>query len=129
MLLQGIVSIKPPQFDVPDKTDLCSWNEKAYTLRVILSLKYIKVEVRTHLFLNGLVLGVSNIKKISPSSRLISKYIEDILYEESDAADPTNYRPISILSVLSKVLERVAHTQLYSYFTEHNIFISLIMTP
>ena len=29
-----------------------------------------------------------------------------------------NYRPISVLPVISKVLENVMHTQLLEYFTE-----------
>ena len=35
--------------------------------------------------------------------------------------DPRNYRPISVLPVLSKVLERLCHKQLTSYFDEHNL--------
>ena len=32
-----------------------------------------------------------------------------------------NYRPISILPVLSKILERAVHRQLYHYLQQHNI--------
>ncbi len=35
------------------------------------------------------------------------------LYKEGDREDPSNYRPISILPALSKVLERIIHSQLY----------------
>ncbi len=43
------------------------------------------------------------------------------LFKEGDASNPSNYRPISILPALGKILERVTHTQLYQYFTVHNI--------
>ena len=33
-----------------------------------------------------------------------------------------NYRPISILPSISKIFERVAYNQLYSYFSDNNIF-------
>ena len=33
-----------------------------------------------------------------------------------------NYRPVSILSPLSKVLERVVYEQIYEYFSQNNIF-------
>ena len=34
----------------------------------------------------------------------------------------TNFRPISVLPVFSKILERVIHDQLVSYFLQHNLF-------
>lgn len=33
----------------------------------------------------------------------------------------TNYRPISVLSAVSKVLEKIVYLQLYSYFTNNNL--------
>ena len=43
------------------------------------------------------------------------------LYKEGDTTLPSNYRPISILPCLSKILERISHSQIYSYITENNI--------
>ena len=43
------------------------------------------------------------------------------LFKESDASNPSNYRPISIFPCLGKVCERIIHTQLYGYFTEQNL--------
>ena len=37
------------------------------------------------------------------------------LFKKGDRSDPGNYRPVSILSVVSKVLEKVVHEQLYRY--------------
>ena len=34
----------------------------------------------------------------------------------------TNYRPISLLSSIFKIIEKVAHNQISYYFTSHNVF-------
>ena len=41
-----------------------------------------------------------------------------------DLADPSKFRPISIVPGIAKIVERVVHQQLYSYFTEHELFSS-----
>ena len=43
------------------------------------------------------------------------------LHKKEDVLEPKNYRPVSILSPLSKVLERVVHDQLYQYFIKNKI--------
>jgi hypothetical protein len=43
------------------------------------------------------------------------------LFKKGDKQDPSNYRPISILPSLSKILEKAVHTQFYSYLTENNL--------
>ena len=43
------------------------------------------------------------------------------LFKKGKAEDIDNYRPISILRVLSKILERDVHRQLYHYLQQHNI--------
>ena len=43
------------------------------------------------------------------------------LHKKSDKCCFNNYRPISILPTISKVLERVMYTQLYNYFNENNL--------
>ncbi len=54
-----------------------------------------------------------------PSSRKCSKVFP--LYKSGDRANATNYRPISVLPALSKLMEKAVYTQLYDYLTEHNI--------
>ena len=44
------------------------------------------------------------------------------IFKSGDSSVLSNYRPISILPVLSKVLERLLHKQLYNYFVHNNIF-------
>ena len=43
------------------------------------------------------------------------------VYKGGDKTEPNNYRPISILPILSKIFERIAHTQLQKYFDNHNL--------
>ena len=43
------------------------------------------------------------------------------LYKTGNPSLPCNYRPISILSVLSKIFEKAAHKRLYEHFTSHNL--------
>ena len=45
------------------------------------------------------------------------------IYKDGDKSDVSNYRPISVLPILSKILERVVHDQLYDYLTDKIFFI------
>lgn len=41
------------------------------------------------------------------------------LFKGGDKSSPSNYRPISLLPILSKVLERIVHNQINTYLTQH----------
>ena len=56
---------------------------------------------------------------IVPSNLEIAKVIP--IYKTKDPALFSNYRPISLLPVFSKVLERLMYNRLYNFLTEHNI--------
>ena len=43
------------------------------------------------------------------------------MFKSGDQNSASNYHPISVLPTLSKVLERVVHTQLYQHLTDSNI--------
>jgi len=43
------------------------------------------------------------------------------IHKSGDTGQVDNYRPISVLSIVSKIIERAVHDQLYSYFVAHNI--------
>ena len=43
------------------------------------------------------------------------------IFKAGDPADPGNYRPISILPVISKVIERAVFDQLYKYLNDNNL--------
>ena len=42
--------------------------------------------------------------------------------EKGEPTEFGNYRPISLLNVISKIFERVVYNQLYEYFTLNNLF-------
>ena len=44
------------------------------------------------------------------------------IYKAKDAQELTNYRPISLLPSISKILEKVIHKRLYTFLNSHNIF-------
>ena len=56
---------------------------------------------------------------IVPSKLKIAKVIP--LYKAKDPALFSNYRPISLHPVFSKILERLMYNRLYNFLTEHNI--------
>ena len=54
-----------------------------------------------------------------PEEWKISKVLP--LYKEDIKSDPNNYRPISILPVVSKIIGKVIFKQLYEYLTDNNL--------
>ena len=43
------------------------------------------------------------------------------IYKKGDQADLNNYRPKSLLPTISKIFERVIHTQLYKYLSDNKL--------
>ena len=58
-------------------------------------------------------------QSIFPTSEKIAKIKP--LYKSSDSTSFTNYRPISVLPILSKVFELIVHQQLYKYLEENKL--------
>ena len=54
---------------------------------------------------------------VFPKNMKIAKLIP--LYKAGDRANPDNYRPISLLPVMSKILESVVHEQLQNFMTSN----------
>ena len=46
------------------------------------------------------------------------------LFKCRDRSNPTNYRPISILPTLSKIMEKVVHSQFYEFLNSHDLLSS-----
>jgi len=45
------------------------------------------------------------------------------VYKKGDINDPSNYRPIAVLPIVSKIMERHLHNQLSSYLDEYNLLL------
>ena len=43
------------------------------------------------------------------------------LYKKGSKLDPKNYRPISLLPLISKIFEKIIHTQTQIFLDENNI--------
>ena len=56
---------------------------------------------------------------VYPDKFKISKITS--IYKKNERTNIANYRPISLLPTLSKIFERVIHTQLYTYFDENKL--------
>ncbi len=44
-----------------------------------------------------------------------------LIFKAGDALDPSNYRPISLLSTFSNILEKIVHQRLFSYLETNNL--------
>ena len=44
------------------------------------------------------------------------------IFKSEERTDPGNYRPISLLSVFDKLLEKFMYNRLNPFFQKHNIF-------
>ena len=85
-------------------------------------------EINTYLLkkiIGGIIIPLVYIFNLSlssgifPSIMKISKVIP--VYKKDDAILFSNYRPISILSCFSKILERLVYDRLYTFLTDNNL--------
>ena len=44
-----------------------------------------------------------------------------LLFKQGSSSDMNNYRPISVISVVAKVFEKIIYDQIYAYLSEHDI--------
>jgi len=54
-----------------------------------------------------------------PNPLKLTKVIE--LYKSGDKTDPANYRPISLLPIIAKLLDTLINNQIMQHLTKHNI--------
>ena len=64
-------------------------------------------------FVNGLFPDLLKLAKVIP------------LYKKQSSNDPNNYRPVSLLSVFSKIIEKLMYTRLYYFLENYKILYSL----
>ena len=43
------------------------------------------------------------------------------LFKSGERTDPNNYRPITVLPIVSKILEKAVHSQMYSYLQDNKL--------
>jgi hypothetical protein len=63
--------------------------------------------------------NLSLTKGVVPKKFKIAKVIP--IFKQGRADQPSNYRPISILSVFNKLLEKIVHKRLYNFLVKHSI--------
>lgn len=77
-------------------------------------------DCRAHIYQPlGHIINLSLHSSKVPSMWKIAKAIP--IHKKGAHNDPENYRPISVLPVLSKVLERAVHQQLSAFLREQNL--------
>ena len=57
-----------------------------------------------------------------PDSRKVARITP--IFKEGDKTEKSNYRPISVLPVISKLFEKLVFNQLYHYMKENSLFTS-----
>jgi hypothetical protein len=80
-------------------------------------LKAVKAEISEGI---AIVINKSLETGVVPDILKIAKVIP--IYKAKDSQQCTNYRPISLLPVISKLLGKVVHKRLYTFMNMHNIF-------
>ena len=83
-------------------------------------LKLIKTEISKPL---AIIFNESILLGIFPDKLKYAKVIP--IHSKGSQTDPSNYRPISLLSVFSKILENLMFKRLYNYLDSTNIFYPL----
>ena len=67
----------------------------------------------------SMIINISLEHGIVPNAMKLAKVIP--IYKAKSKEEFNNYRPISLLSNISKLLERVVHNRLYSFLTKYNV--------
>lgn len=82
---------------------------------ILKKIIYNIVDPLCHIFNMSLVTGRY------PQSFKLARVIP--VFKKGDPNQCNNYRPISILPCISKILERIAYDQLYTFLSKHNIIL------
>ena len=91
-----------------------------------LSASFDEVPLKLLKSFDNIIMALSHIFNLSLSTgKVISDFkIAKIipLYKKGDASDINNYRPISLLSNISKILEKIMYRRVISFLNRHNFF-------
>ena len=88
-----------------------------------ISAYFLKVAAKVIAALLAQLFNYSFLLGIFPASLKIAK-IEPI-YKSGDKSDVSNYRPISILSPISKILEKLIHVRSINFFNKHSVLLPI----
>ena len=69
------------------------------------------------------IFNLSIMNSVVPSSLKIAKVIP--IFKKGDNKKPSNYRPISFLSVFNKLLEKIVYRRLYNFLIKIMYYISI----
>lgn len=107
--------------------------DESYTIKIIDSLKP-KSSYGSD-FISNKLLKYLKIELSKPITKIINQCFQSgsfpdklkiakviPLYKKKDDTLLENYRPVSVLSSVSKVFERTIYNQIYQYFSDHNLF-------
>ena len=70
----------------------------------------------------SLIINLSFEKGIFPNMCKIAQVIP--VFKKGDSSICTNYRPISLLSVFSKIFEKCFYSHLYSFLSSNSLFLT-----
>ena len=112
------------KFKQVDQTEISkaidSLNPKATTDAIGISTEIIKLCKFELLELITIIVNQSINTNTFPDILKIARV--SAIFKKGDNKLFDNYRPISILPAISKIIERIMHTQILEYFTNFNIF-------
>ena len=83
-----------------------------------INLQHIKESLMVTIPYITLIINTSIVTKVFPKPWKHSIIIP--IHKSGDIEEPTNFRPINLLPILSKILEKVVSTQLTEYLRENN---------
>ena len=134
IVLRDFVWSKPAEENLPSKVTESQFTFKAVKESdILIALKNLKQEKASGLdnFSSGLlkdaalvltkpltsIINLSLETGVAPRECKVTKVIP--LYKSGSLAEIDNYRPISILPTLSKILEKIVHQQLMAHLERH----------
>ena len=87
-------------------------------MKLFQSLHHLKI-VKHQVHLNQVHLNISFATSVYPDLLKIAQVIP-IFKNKGDKMLVSNYRPISLLSNINKIFEKLVYSRLYSFLTLHN---------
>ena len=105
-------SINVPQCIISYIPHFLFWEDIGVSL-----LKHVKQKI-----VNGLVIIFNNFFEEERFPEMLKSAKVVPIFKGENPTDPNNYRPISLLNVFDKLLEKVMYNSLNAFLTKHKIF-------